>query len=92
MRPRVGKKPPSWRGCTTSLFPRGLSPADSAPPAPLLSKLLSSLLSSPLGGGAAVAVWMEYWGRPSSALLLSPSLFQPYTTAQLKPQVYAVAA
>jgi hypothetical protein len=37
----------AWRDCTTSLFPCGLSPADSAP-APLLPSLLSSLLSSPL--------------------------------------------
>jgi hypothetical protein len=37
----------SWRDCTTSLFPCGLSPADSAP-APLISKILPSLLSSPL--------------------------------------------
>jgi hypothetical protein len=57
--------------CTTSPFPCGLSPADSAP-APLLSKLLSSLLSSPLVALLSL-LRMKYYGRPSSALLLSPS-------------------
>ena len=53
-------------------LPLWLSPADSAP-APLLSKLLSSLLSSPLVALLSL-LRMKYCGRPSSALLLSPSL------------------
>jgi hypothetical protein len=69
----VIQSPPSWRDCTTSLFPCGLSPAGSAP-APLLSSLLSSLLlSSPLVALLSL-LRMKYCGRPSSALLRSPSL------------------
>jgi hypothetical protein len=60
------------RGCATSLFPCGLSPADSAP-APLLSSLLSSLLSPPLVALLSL-LRMKYCGRPSPALLLPPSL------------------
>jgi len=53
-----------WRDCTTPLFPCGLweSPADSAP-APLLSKLLSKLLSSPLVTLLSL-LRMEHCGRP----------------------------
>ena len=53
----------------TSLFPCGPSPAGS-PPAQLLSKLLSSLLPSPLVALLSL-LRMKYCGRPSSALLLS---------------------
>jgi hypothetical protein len=51
-----------------ALFPCGLSPADSAP-APLLSKLLSSLLSSPLVALLPL-LRMKYCGRPSSVAWL----------------------
>ena len=52
-------------------LPLWVSPADSAP-VPVLSKLLSSLLSSPLVVLSLLRV--KYCGRPSSALLLSASL------------------
>jgi hypothetical protein len=53
-------------------LPLWAAPADSAP-APLLSKLLSSLLSSPLVALLSLW-WMQYYGRPSSALRAAVSI------------------